>query len=126
MKTRRSHVSVGIPFVGLFMFAAVALGSDQVVSDAGDNGGAKQLRASLVAAQSSGGGTITFSTGVGTITLEMANGPLPAITKNITIDGGNAITISGGNSSVILTVSAGGTLTLINITVIKGFNINGS
>src|SRR5437868_4561070 len=55
----------------------------------------------------------------------MANGPLPAITKNITIDGGNAITISGGNSSVILTVSAGGTLTLINITITKGFNMNG-
>jgi mono/diheme cytochrome c family protein len=40
--------------------------SDQVVSDAGDSGAGNQLRAKIVAAQTTGGGKITFSTGLAT------------------------------------------------------------
>ena len=46
---------------------------------------------------------------------------LPAITTNITINGGNSITLSGNNASRVFYVNAGGTLTLNNLTVTKGY-----
>ncbi|TMC47390.1 MAG: hypothetical protein E6J26_11400, partial [Chloroflexi bacterium] len=41
----------------------LASAANQVVSDCGDSGGVNQLRAKLSAAQSSGGGTLTFTCG---------------------------------------------------------------
>ncbi|HEY2103911.1 MAG TPA: choice-of-anchor Q domain-containing protein, partial [Chthoniobacterales bacterium] len=96
--------------------------TDQVVTDPGDNGGAggaNQLRAKLTACLSTGGGTITFTIGTATITL---NGtPLPFTDQNVTIDGGGTVTISGANSSIIFGVNSA-TLTLKNLTVTKGLN----
>jgi len=63
-------------------YVPAARASDQIVTDAGDNGGADQLRAKIVAAQSSGGGTITFHIGPAIITLA---GILPAITTVATM-----------------------------------------
>jgi hypothetical protein len=94
--------------------------ADQVVSDCGDNGGTNQLRAKLTAAQSSGGGTITFACGPATITL--TGGILPLITTNITIDGAGTITLSGNNISRLFIVANGGSLTLRRITLTKGYN----
>jgi len=91
--------------------------SNQVVTDAGDSGGPNQLRAKIAAAQSSGGGAITFTTGTATIVL--MNGALPSITTNTVIDGGNKITISGNNASQIFSVDNGATLTLNNITIFR-------
>lgn len=106
--------------LALFAFAPSIHAANQVVTDFGDNGGANQLRAKLAALQSSGGGALTF--GPGTATIVLANGVLPAITKNTTIDGASRITISGGNASSILSVGSGATLTLKNITITRGFN----
>ena len=101
----------------------VAGASDQVVTDSGDSGGPNQLRAKLAALQSGGGGTLTFS--IGTATIVLQNGALPAITTNVTMDGGGNVTISGANTSLILSVNSGATLTLNNITITKGFNAGG-
>ena len=90
------------------------------MTDCADNGGAGQLRARLTAAQSTGGGTITFGCGPGTIVLQSGT-PLPTITTNTTIEGGGNITISGNNATRIFNVSAGGTLTLNSITVRDGY-----
>jgi hypothetical protein len=97
--------------------------ADQVVTDAGDNGGANQLRAKLTALQSSGGGTLTFNVGAATIVL--TNGVLPSVITNSTVDGGGTVTISGANSTYIFGIESGGTLTLNNITVTRGFNGGG-
>jgi hypothetical protein len=90
--------------------------ANQVVSDCGDSGGPNQLRAKIIAAQSGGGGTITFSCGP---TVILTAGDLPTITTNITIDGGNTVTLSGNNASRLFLVS-GGQLTLNYITLTKG------
>src|SRR5947209_2079272 len=84
-------------------YVPAARASDQIVTDAGDNGGADQLRAKIVAAQSSGGGTITFHIGPAIITLA---GILPAITTNISIDGANLITLSGNNATPLFQVNS--------------------
>src|SRR5581483_9375161 len=64
-------------------------------------------------------GTITFNCASPSIVL---NGTaLPPITGNLTIDGGGKITISGNNSSRIFVVNGGATLTLDNLTLVKGF-----
>jgi hypothetical protein len=96
-----------------------ALADDQVVGDCGDSGGANQLRAKLVAAQSTGGGTITFAC---PSPIVLDGTVLPTITGDLTIDGGNQITISAGNASRIFVANAGATLTLNNITLTKGFS----
>lgn len=108
--------------VGLIGSAGNARAADQVVSDFGDNGGVNQLRAKINAAQSTGGGRITF-TGSGTVILSGVQ--LPTITKEVTIDGGaSGVTISGGNASRILFAAPGSKLTLRNLTLTKGYSAN--
>lgn len=101
-----------------FMSPTPTQAADQVVSDCGDNGGATQLRAKLAAAQSSGGGTLTFTCGT---SITLLNGVLPAITTNTTINGGGAITISGNKATRIFYVNPGATLTLNNVTLSDAF-----
>ncbi len=105
--------------IALSTFAGIAHAADQVVSDCGDNGGANQLRAKLNAAQSSGGGTITFTCGPATIVLTA--GTLPSITTNTAVNGGGTITISGNNAVRVFVVNSGATLTLNNITITNGY-----
>jgi predicted outer membrane repeat protein len=96
------------------------LALDQMVTDAGDDGGSDQLRAKLDMLQSSGGGTLTFDVGTTTIVL---NGVLPEITiAKITVDGGNLVTLSGADSSRIFSVNAGATLSLRNIILTNGYS----
>src|SRR5438552_4028338 len=110
-----------------FLVLVVLIGSvkatDQVVTDPGDNGGASQLRAKLAALQSSGGGTLSFNVGFATIVL--TQGVLASITTNCTIDGGDAVTVSGNDASRVFIVNAGATLTLNNITISHGNNASG-
>jgi hypothetical protein len=94
-----------------------AYAANQVVSDCGDNGGANQLRAKTTAANSTGGGTISFTCGP---TIVLNGSALPTITSNISIDGGNAISLSGNSASRVFVVNGGATLTLNNITITKG------
>lgn len=118
----------GLAFLTLALFttAGIAYAADQVVSDCGDNGGANQLRAKLTAAQSSGGGTITFTCGPATIVLNATYGALPAITKNTTINGGGTITLSGNNASRVFVVNSGATLTLNNLVLVAGYADDGA
>lgn len=97
-----------------------ASAADQIVTATGDNGGANQLRAKLAALQSTGGGTLTFN--LGTATIVLAQGALPAITTTCTIDGGGNVTIDGAGASAILSISSGGSLTVQDITLTNGFN----
>ena len=88
-------------------FLAIALrgqAADQVVTDLGDSLGASQLRQKITDCQNTGGGKITFNV-AGTITL--AYGYLPAITSNVTVDGGKKITISGNIHDRIFVVNSG-------------------
>src|SRR6478672_11008731 len=99
-----------ISMLALLALVASAQATDQVVTDSGDNGGPGQLRAKLNALQSSGGGTLTFGTGFSTVVL--SQGVLPNITTNCTIDGGDAVTISGNDVTRVFFVNSGATLTL--------------
>jgi len=103
--------------------AANAFAADQVVTDPGDNSGPNQLRAKIELAESGGGGTITFNIGAGTVVL--MRGVLPTITTSITIEGGNVVTLSGGNANHLFQVNSTGTLTLNNLTVTGGANVTG-
>jgi Right handed beta helix region len=81
-----------------------------------------QLRADLTTLQSSGGGTISFSCGVSTISV---SAPLPAITTDTTVAGGGIVTLNGASGSRIFSVSGGGHLRLRKITLENGY-FNGS
>lgn len=116
MITRSSLVLVGFLLVSMLVPESRARAADQVVSDCGDSGGANQLRAKITAAQSSGGGTITFSCGPAIIVVKSQ---LPFITGVVTIDGGGTIQLSGGNTVRVFFVNSGA-LTLRNITVRNG------
>lgn len=116
MSTRSSLVLLGVLFVAILSPVSRARAADQVVSDCGDSGGANQLRAKITAAQSSGGGTITFTCGPAII---VATTQLPFITGVVTIDGGGTIQLSGGNTVRVFFVN-GGSLMLRNVTVRNG------
>ena len=122
--TRRRGLRFVLRLAAVMLLGAPRLSAtDQVVSDAGDNGGPNQLRAKLAALQSSGGGTLTFTTGAATVVL--LQGSLPAITTNSTISGGGNITISGNNASRVFVIGGGATLTLQNITIVNGYSSDG-
>ena len=107
--------------------APAAFAANQQVTALGDTGLSTQLRQKLAACQtgSSPGGTITFNV-AGAITLDPANGPLPTITANVTVDGGGGgIEISGNNATRIFNVTTGATLTVKNIALSHAFSGNG-
>ena len=65
----------------------------------------------------SGGGLVTFACGATTIALSSTK----AIAANTTIDGGHAVTLSGGHSLRLFEVASGVTLTLKNIVLTSGY-----
>jgi CSLREA domain-containing protein len=70
-------------------------------------------------AAGTGANAITFSIS-GTITL---GSTLPAITDDVTIDGGaQSITVSGNNSVRVMIVNSGKTLTLLKLTIANGLS----
>lgn len=101
----------------MLMGTRLVLASDHVVTNCAND---DELRADVVEMASGNGGTLTFSCGTATITLDSGS-PLPIIYSNMTIDGGNKITLSGGSSTRLLHIFVGGTLTLKNITLTKGY-----
>src|SRR5438067_1512063 len=105
--------------IALLVSAAGSRAADQVVTDLGDSGEPNQLRQKITDCQSTGGGKITFGL-AGTVYLQL--GYLPVITSNVTIDGGNKVTISGNNDDGrIFIVNSGATFTLNKITVRDGY-----
>src|SRR5262245_31258034 len=65
-----------------------------------------------------GGGAVTFSCGAAPKTIVLSTSKV--ITRDTSLDGGNLITLSGGNSTRLFFVSPGHTLTLTNIVLDKG------
>jgi predicted outer membrane repeat protein len=91
---------------------------NQVVNDCGDSGLPTQLRFKLQIAQELDNITITFTCATPIVLID---GVLPSIYLNVTIDGGNTITLSGNNASRLFEVESGGNLTLKGITLTKGY-----
>lgn len=118
MKYTRATLAALSSALALLISAPMARAADQVVTNAGDNGSAGQLRAKLTAAQSSGGGIVTFDIGTATITLAST---LPNITASVTIDGGSNVTISGAGGVRPFVIDSGGTLKLQNLVVERGY-----
>jgi len=121
MKTKLTLIAPSA-IIALLVSAVGSRAADQVVTDLGDSLGASQLRQKITDCQNTGGGKITFNV-AGTITL--AYGYLPAITSNVTVDGGKKITISGNIHDRIFVVNSGATLTLNNLTLRDGYSGSG-
>jgi len=102
---------MGLAFVwaGLYLANAATI----TVSNANDSG-AGSLRAALLSAGP--GDTIQLNNNLGTITLVTA---LPAITQNLTINGGTGNTVSGNNAVQVFFVNSG-TVAINNLTIING------
>jgi predicted outer membrane repeat protein len=98
--------------------ALVVHANDYVVTDCGDNGGSNQLRAKVLAATTTGGGTITFSCGPN-ITLQ--HGSIAITNSRVTINGGKSIILSGNNQDRIFVVESSATLALYNMTLTHGY-----
>ena len=98
--------------------SAAAAPAAEVVTDCGDTGLDTQLRAKLLLAQERDDLVITFSC-VGPLVLR--DGVLPTIYLDVTIDGDSSMVLSGGSASRLFEVASGGSLTLNNITVTKGY-----
>ena len=73
-----------------------------------------------------GGDTITFSPLLNGV-IDLTDGPLPAITANMTIDGPGAdiLSIDGQGQSGILTISAGANVTFSGLTLTDGNSTDG-
>ncbi len=93
-------------------------GTYYVVSDCGDSGLQTQLRFKLLLAQERDYTIITFTCATPVVLIA---GILPSINLNVTIDGGNIITLSGNNASRLFEVEGGGSLTLKGITITRGY-----
>src|SRR5262249_15880424 len=65
-----------------------------------------------------GGGLVTFDCGPEPATITIAS--TKTITADTTVEGGGAITISGGNSAHVFPVSAGVTFIVQNLTIANG------
>jgi hypothetical protein len=104
----------------LFISPARTFAANQVVTDCTND---IELRADIIAMQSSGGGTLTFNCGTATITL---TSQLPDITTTsaTTIDGGNKITLSGNDLVSVFSVRPDSALVLKNIVLDKGYRGN--
>jgi predicted outer membrane repeat protein len=74
----------------------------------------------LAAVQATSGGTITFNCGTATIVFTSQK----LISKDVTIQGANQITLSGGNSTMLFYVKPEGKLTLHDITLTNGYTLS--
>ncbi|MFN8528291.1 MAG: choice-of-anchor Q domain-containing protein [Anaerolineae bacterium] len=70
----------------------------------------------------SGGGTVTFNCGAAAVTIPITGSK--TISRSTTIDGGDLITLDGGDFMLIF-YNAGSSLTLQNITLTRGRGIDG-
>lgn len=102
-----------LTLLSLLAALSVTRAADQVVTDCSTEA---QLQQKILDAQSSGGGTITFTCGPAT-KIDVPIG-LPSIIKDVTIDGGNTIELDGHYATRIFNVV--GALTLKNITLRRG------
>jgi len=99
---------VSVALVWQLSDTAGALASGTVVTNCSND---NQLSAAITA-----GGSITFNCGVATIVISSTN----VVTKNVTIDGGAKITLSGAGARQLFSVAVGGSLDLKHIVLKKG------
>lgn len=111
-------ILLGFPPVWLVTSPLPVFASDAVVTSPCNEGA---FSTALDTVQSSGGGAVTFNCGAATIVLSSVK----LITSNVTLDGGDQITLSGGNATQIFHVIPGGHLTLANVSITNGFGNNG-
>ena len=98
--------------------ASAALAVDQVVNNCSND---TELQNDWGVLQASGGGTLSFACGPALIVL--THGTLVANSlADTVIDGAGAITLSGGDATRILTVIAGNTVTLKDVTFAHGYD----
>ena len=89
----------------------------------GNGTAASCTTAALASAITAGSGTITFNCGAAPVSIVATPGGFAIATGiQLTIDGGNKITLSGGNGWRVFVVDSGGTLTVQNLAVVKGFS----
>ena len=106
--------------LSLALAALIAAGeartADQVVTNCANDA---ELRADIVAMQATGGGTLTFACAASPA-LIVLTATLPTISTATTIDGGNVVSVSGGNGFRHFVVAGSGTLALRRITLRNG------
>jgi hypothetical protein len=107
-------------FVAANVNTANAVGACQVTT-ANDDFSPGSLRYQVAACGK--GGTITFASGISTANLSVIQ-DIP-LTQDLTIDGGDGVTINGNGGSRIFFI-AGGTITLKNLTLANGVAAGGS
>jgi len=95
----------------LFAVAGEAAATNAVVSPPNCNEAG--FVAALNTVDNSGSGTVTFNCGTATITFTSYK----TIANNVVVDGGNAITFSGGDSSALFQVFASANATLKGLTL---------
>lgn len=104
---------------------APALASDGVVgSGAAGSCTEAAFDAVLNTVQATGGGIVTFNCGAAAHTIVFS--AQKAISANVELRGGGLITLSGGNSTGLLQVLSGQTLTLRSITITRGSSATGA
>jgi predicted outer membrane repeat protein len=101
----------------LFGLPAPAQASNVVVNNCTQNG----LRAAIIAAGNSG--LVTFNCTIGGPTIVLTQ--TQPISRDVTIDGGGVITISGGDAHRMFSVPAPQKATLMNITLADGRSSQG-
>lgn len=113
-------LGVVILLVGLAAFPRAARGSDGVVGD-GSAASCTETAFNTVynAVESSGGGTITFACGASPVSIVFSF--QKAVSADTVLEGGNLITLSGGNAVSLFQVYSGKTFTLHSITLSHGY-----
>jgi len=114
----------GIAGVLVVVLAAALLHPTPVVA-AGvvGNGSAASCTDAALDEALAGGGLATFDCGAGPVTITITS--TKTIAADTTIDGGSAITISGGNSVGVFSVNTGVTFTVQNLTIANGNGLAG-
>ena len=117
--------------IALFVVFVVTLlsASPAIVHAAGvvgDGNPATCTAAALASAISAGNGTVTFNCGAApvTIVVPQPNGLVIQTGTQTTIDGNHLVVLSGGLASRVFIVDGGGSLTLQNLSVVKGYSPN--
>src|SRR6266566_818185 len=107
-------LAVPVIVVGLLLFGlpAPARASNIVVNDCSPSG----LRAAVLAAND--GDVITFNCTLGNPIIVLTQ--TQVLSKNITLDGGSAITLTGGGTDRILAITAGHIATVTNLALTRG------
>jgi hypothetical protein len=120
MKTRFCRRYLGYALSISLLFALIGTGTVFAAGVVG-NGTLASCDENALDTALAGGGMVTFNCGASPTTITVTNTKI--ISTDTTIDGGNWITISGGDAVRVFYVNAGITLNINNLTVAHGFGV---